>query len=558
MGKTTKKYTQSSLTIFMLPPQLPASTDFPRPSISKKALRFAQREKLRKKSVSERQNHSIRHVVVSQVRSFPWWFASFLAHLLILFFSTHLFIEISKTPELYVFEVFWEPTVVAVTVEEKLVVTPDSSVTVPAIEPEEPLKEVPKETPVRSMEVDPQSPQKTLAVPEKKLEPEPHHVPSVFQNRRSGKKLALQEYGGGANTESAVEKGLDWLARHQSSNGSWNPSSYTQHCLGKKCDLQTSHANHSTGLSGLALLCFLGAGETPSEGKYQKNVSKVIQFLLKQQKTDGSFGPGTPDTYNQAIATLALIEAYSMIGNENCKNAGQKAVLYLSKIQQSGGGWDYYDLPSKRNDTSITGWVVMAFHSAQYAGLDVPASSLKKAKNFIHCMYNQNGSFYYNNLEPQIGAGMTGVGSLCLLYLGEKPTSLLMQQNVRTLQKYPPDWLKLANTQQFPPEHQDIYNYTLYAWYYGTLFLFHLGGEPWTLWNEKLKIALLKNQQTKECKQGSWDPVEAFFASSFGGRLYATTLNLLTLEVYYRYLPLYRSLDPSLKPNSRFPKKEKK
>lgn len=528
--------------------------------ISEKALRFAQREKVRKKRFLERRQYAFRQRFYRQLQAFPWWFISSLIHFLALFFWTHFLLIEPSPPELYIFKISWEPTTVTLTAKEKPALTPEPVKSSPIPEPKESLPVVPLETKALVSETPVTLPPKVIAVPEKKeemlQETPPYQRPTAFQNRFEGKTFALKEYGGGKNTESAVENGLDWLARHQSKNGSWNPSQYTQHCLGKKCDDRTTHANHTTGLTGLALLCFLGAGELPIQGRYSKKVSQAIQFLLTQQKLNGAFGPGTPDTYNQAIATIALIEAYSMTGDTSCKDAGQRAILYLSKIQQAGGGWDYYDIPSQRNDTSITGWVIMAFHSARYAHLEIPDATLKRAKSFLHCMYNQHGSFLYNNLEDQTGAGMTGVGALCLLYLEEKPTSLLMQQCLRTLKKYPPHWQKLTQTRQLSVEHPDIYNYTLYAWYYATLCFFHVGGEAWSDWNEKLKVALLPTQQNKDCKKGSWDPVEAFFASTFGGRIYATTLNLLSLEVYYRYLPLYRSL--STKSPAKNLSKEKK
>ena len=37
---------------------------------------------------------------------------------------------------------------------------------------------------------------------------------------------------------------------------------------------------------------------------------------------------------------------------------------------------------------------------------------------------------------------------------------------------------------------------------------------------------------------GSWDPKDEW--GRYGGRLYSTALATLTLEVYYRFLPLYR------------------
>jgi hypothetical protein len=46
---------------------------------------------------------------------------------------------------------------------------------------------------------------------------------------------------------------------------------------------------------------------------------------------------------------------------------------------------------------------------------------------------------------------------------------------------------------------------------------------------------------------GSWAPRGGAIGGDHdtreGGRIYMTSLALCTLEVYYRYLPLYRSID---------------
>ncbi|MFN9037496.1 MAG: hypothetical protein ACK5YO_14440, partial [Planctomyces sp.] len=40
---------------------------------------------------------------------------------------------------------------------------------------------------------------------------------------------------------------------------------------------------------------------------------------------------------------------------------------------------------------------------------------------------------------------------------------------------------------------------------------------------------------------GSWDVTDPH--GNGGGRIYQTALSVLTLEVYYRHLPMYRRLD---------------
>jgi hypothetical protein len=51
---------------------------------------------------------------------------------------------------------------------------------------------------------------------------------------------------------------------------------------------------------------------------------------------------------------------------------------------------------------------------------------------------------------------------------------------------------------------------------------------------------IIRAQSTKGSRRGSWDP-DGYWASNYAGRVYSTTLMCLTLEVYYRYLPMYES-----------------
>ena len=77
----------------------------------------------------------------------------------------------------------------------------------------------------------------------------------------------------------------------------------------------------------------------------------------------------------------------------------------------------------------------------------------------------------------------------------------------------------------------------LYYDYYATQVMYHMGGPRWDRWNKKMRDYLINTQATSGHEYGSWwydDPY-----SVPGGRLYTTSLAILTLEVYYRYLPLY-------------------
>ena len=66
--------------------------------------------------------------------------------------------------------------------------------------------------------------------------------------------------------------------------------------------------------------------------------------------------------------------------------------------------------------------------------------------------------------------------------------------------------------------------------------MFQMGGQYWKEWNESLKKFLLDSQRKGGCADGSWDAKGAF--SNNGGRVFYTAVGCLSLEVYYRYLPV--------------------
>src|SRR5262249_44671808 len=118
---------------------------------------------------------------------------------------------------------------------------------------------------------------------------------------------------------------------------------------------------------------------------------------------------------------------------------------------------------------------------------------------------------------------MTAVGLLCRQYLqawGDKNPRMIkgVQNFILT---------NLPNSKN------------MYYSYYATQVMHHFGGDPWKTWNEKMREDLIASQdRTKGAMGGSW-PSAGDPHSSSGGRLMQTSLSLLTLEVYYRHLPLY-------------------
>ena len=94
----------------------------------------------------------------------------------------------------------------------------------------------------------------------------------------------------------------------------------------------------------------------------------------------------------------------------------------------------------------------------------------------------------------------------------------------RLLMAKPPKWDDDAGTIDF------------YYWYYATLAMFQVGGDPWTKWNKAMDSAMVDTQRkdTDYCMyKGSWDNLDAWGGD--GGRVYSTAVMAMCLEVYYRY-----------------------
>jgi len=84
------------------------------------------------------------------------------------------------------------------------------------------------------------------------------------------------------------------------------------------------------------------------------------------------------------------------------------------------------------------------------------------------------------------------------------------------------------------PSHGDMY-YN----YYATQVMHHYGGDQWKRWNDVMRDQLVNSQSHAGHEAGSWYFAGGDLGAGKGGRLYCTALSAMTLEVYYRHMPLY-------------------
>jgi hypothetical protein len=354
-------------------------------------------------------------------------------------------------------------------------------------------------------------------------------------SRTRGKGGALDLFGGTKRTEDAVARGLLWLAAHQDGDGGWSAEGFTRHCGHFSPCMGKGLGEFDVGVTALSTLAFLGAGHAPGlQGPYRANVEKALASILASQDARGAFGArGMKFLYNHAVATFAICEAYAMTRNRKFIQPAIEALSFSASCQQPGGGWDYTEASTDRNDLSITVWQVMAFHAAEAAGLPLPGGLLDRVRGFLARASTSSGEGIYAN--KGIGAGRMGVNMaaaalLSKLYTGTPPGDSWVEIAADRLIKNPPDRRLLYDWER--------HFQSSYYWYSATLCLFHLGGKRWEAWNHFLKLEVLPLQSLAPHEEGSWAP-DPNLLGSMGGRIYTTAMNVLTLEIYYRYPPLY-------------------
>ncbi|MEN6449621.1 MAG: hypothetical protein ABFC96_03935 [Thermoguttaceae bacterium] len=337
-------------------------------------------------------------------------------------------------------------------------------------------------------------------------------------------------WGGTRASERAVGAALNWLYRHQSKQGKWSLD-YRAQCKDKGCS--GASAGRSDGAAtALALLPFLAAGQThKSKGPYKDAIAKGLAWLMKHQRPDGDLSAGDgfgKPMYAHGLATIVLCEAYGMSRDEHVGTAARAALGFIQRAQsRSTGGWRYH--PGDAGDTSVFGWQIMALKSGVLANLPVESLTFDNGQKWLRSVASGDhlGLYAYRPYES-VSPTMTAVGMLCRQYMGINPKDPGMLEGKQALLENLPDAKGARDT---------------YYWYYATLVMHNFGDADWDRWNRKMRRTLIETQVKDGCGMGSWDPERPTpdHWGQEGGRLMTTSLSTLTLEVYYRYLPLFRN-----------------
>lgn len=324
--------------------------------------------------------------------------------------------------------------------------------------------------------------------------------------------------------DAAIKRAVGYLVTQQQANGS------------------IADRGHENAMTSLAILALASVGHQPSDPTPEGAIMKKgLAFVLSSNRQDkaGYFGASDGSRmYGHGIVTLMLTEMIGMGGDDLTDNAihqaCQKAIDLITRSQRvkkpafAKGGWRYTP-DAADSDLSVSVWQLMALRSAKNDGLDVPASTIDDAIGYLVRSFTspvdangqprqaKNGfSYEANNDSPTFT--MTAAGLLAMQVCGQYDSPLVIGAT---------DWLK-----EHPPKWGE--RFVLYGLYYYAQGMHQRGGETADTASKVVATELLQHQESN----GSWKSSSG--EEQNAGKVYCTSLAILSLSVKYHYLPIYQ------------------
>jgi hypothetical protein len=326
-------------------------------------------------------------------------------------------------------------------------------------------------------------------------------------------------------SEAAVERGLEWLARNQGDAGNWE--------------------SNDLGLVSLGVLAFLSAGHLPDRGKYGENVRRALDYIIANAKPSGLLNISNQDMYNHGLSVFVLTQAYGISPDRRVGEALDKGIKLICDVQCEDGGWDYKAVRLQRgHDLSLAVMQAKALRGAMDIGLDIPPNvvelAVRSVRNYYkvtgapdgknygdHPQANRPGTFTYDG--QRYTTAMAACGAVCLQEFGQYADFRIH----RSMDAVIADIKKEMKTR---PGYIPFDAYTMY---YVAQGLYQVGGERWRDNYPLIRDAIVKSQTKDERGRGegngSWNTDRV---GGKPGQLFGTAVAVFALSIPNRYLPI--------------------
>lgn len=323
----------------------------------------------------------------------------------------------------------------------------------------------------------------------------------------------------------AVERGLTWLASVQNADGSWTCK------IGHKLyNAYEGEEGKHVGVTAMACMAFLAAGNQPGRGPYGGTVLRGVDFILSSLRDeDGYITYDGSRMYSHAFATLFLAECYGMTPHRSIKRGLKRAVQLIINAQNPDGGWRYSPMPVDA-DLSVTVSTLQGLRAARNAGISVPLDVIEKAQSYVRACAAGGGArgFHYQKPFNSFGDGrpdsritfaLTSCGVVSMISAGEYSASE-GRAAIRALERHRQDWNRKL--------YWSRYHY-FYGHYYAMQAYYTLASpRVWRSYRDEIQVEIIENQE----KDGRWiDDV---------GPTYATAMACLVLQLPCEWLPIFQ------------------
>jgi len=336
-------------------------------------------------------------------------------------------------------------------------------------------------------------------------------------------------------SEAAVERGLEWLARNQGDAGNWE--------------------SNDLGLVALGALAFLSAGHLPDRGKYGDNVRRALDYIVANAKPSGLLNISNQEMYNHGLAVFVLTQAYGITQDRRVGEALDRGIKLIIDVQCEDGGWDYKAVRLKNgHDLSLVVMQAKALRGAMDIGLEIPPNVIEQAIRAVrqyykpkgkpdgkrygdHPLADRPGSFTYDGNRET--TAMAACGAVCLQEFGQYSDFRIhrsMDEVIKDIKN--PAELKVRN---------GYIPFDAYTMYYVAQGLYQVGGDRWRDNYPLIRDAIVKTQLKNEkvpAQNGSWNTERV---GGKPGQLFGTSVAVFTLSIPNRYLPILQEgkVEPS-------------
>ncbi len=325
--------------------------------------------------------------------------------------------------------------------------------------------------------------------------------------------------------DTAVELGLEWLARNQGANGNWE--------------------SNDLGLVALGALAFLSAGHAPDRGEYGDNVRRALDYVISSAKPSGLINVSEPgrDMYNHGLAVFVLTQAYGSTNDRRLAETLDRGIKLICDVQCEDGGWDYKATRLKNgHDLSLAVMQAKALRGAMDIGLEIPPTTIDTAIKSVrehykplggpdgkkygnHPLADRPGAFTYDG--NRVTTAMAAAGAVCLQEFGRYDDFRIH----RSLDVVCHD---IKKNMKAGKGHVPFDAYTMY---YVAQGLYQVGGDRWREHYPLIRDAIVETQTRSNDRvtNGSWNGGRV---GGVPGRLFGTSVAVFTLTIPNRYLPI--------------------